>query len=262
MGNIIAAIPFIGLLLLTALCSYNSPSDSSYRMRMTVAIETPEGIKTGTTVHEMSVKYGAFKSSGSYFEGESVVVDLGDRGVLFTLLEPRNPGREEAARLVNEENGKFVLKPEEYPEMVYYKTMKTPLVMEVAHTTGTKIRREMSDFGNGWQDFYTHFPIDHMEESFGKGVAIKEVVIESTKDPVTRGIVRKYLPSSMDKSGSGLFLRESKKDHEVTLETVEDRVTTSVEKYFEYHGVKQPPQDVNTSEETPLLLKQFAIKQQ
>ena len=67
-----------------------SESTSSYRFRMTVEIETPQGIRTGSSVMEE----GAYKKlkltseehgGGGYTHGEAVVVDLPD-GPAFALL--------------------------------------------------------------------------------------------------------------------------------------------------------------------------------
>jgi hypothetical protein len=65
-------------------------SSGSYRFRMTVEIETPQGLRTGSSVMEE----GAYKklkltseehSGGGYTHGEAVVVDLPD-GPVFALL--------------------------------------------------------------------------------------------------------------------------------------------------------------------------------
>ena len=63
----------------------------SYRFRMTVEVETPQGLKTGSSVMEIT-SYRKMKltseehAGGGSFRGEAVVVDLADRP-LFVLLK-------------------------------------------------------------------------------------------------------------------------------------------------------------------------------
>ena len=57
---------------------------------MTITVDTPEGVKTGSAVHEISNSKGLFgfpdAGNPADIEGEAVVVDLGERGVLFALI--------------------------------------------------------------------------------------------------------------------------------------------------------------------------------
>ena len=65
----------------------------TWRYRITVEVETPEGIKTGSAVREVSnaassIRFGFPEStSPPEVRGEAVVVDLGERGVLFALID-------------------------------------------------------------------------------------------------------------------------------------------------------------------------------
>ena len=76
-----------GLALPVAGCSFLFPK--RYRFRMTVEVETPEGLKTGSSVMEISA-YKALKilphqhAGGGDFLGEAVTVDLPD-GPIFVL---------------------------------------------------------------------------------------------------------------------------------------------------------------------------------
>lgn len=62
------------------------------RYKMTVEVETPEGVKTGSAVREISMvsrpkRMGEMNDTHVKLEkGEAVVVDLGQRGVLFALM--------------------------------------------------------------------------------------------------------------------------------------------------------------------------------
>ncbi len=63
-----------------------------WRYRLTVVVETPEGIREGSAVREAwasasSIRIGLPEStSKTNIRGEAVVVDLGARGVLFALI--------------------------------------------------------------------------------------------------------------------------------------------------------------------------------
>jgi hypothetical protein len=67
---------------------------TTWRYKITIEIETPEGIKTGSAVREVRAWKNAAKIINPdvapiEYEviGEAVVVDLGKRGVLFGLID-------------------------------------------------------------------------------------------------------------------------------------------------------------------------------
>ena len=70
-------------------------SSASYRFRMTVEVETPQGLKTGSSVMEVrltrGMAIGDSSGVGSSVRGEAVVVDLPD-GPLFVLLQVPDAG--------------------------------------------------------------------------------------------------------------------------------------------------------------------------
>jgi hypothetical protein len=158
-------------------------SCSSDRMnyRMTVVVETPEGIKTGSAVREL--RWGSepaiLPSSGgrgcSQY-GEAVIVDLGKRGVLFATMNTPGGDSYYACWIVNFfENHpdaafgvKLILPYKKYPKFVYFRDLKDQNSVEYA--------------------------VLRLEEFFGQGVRLKEVTVEKTTDPVTKGIVSSVLP--------------------------------------------------------------------
>jgi hypothetical protein len=72
--------------------------DRAVRSRLTLTVETPEGVRTGSSVTEKTTTFGPFQlkrssapgwSMGTFLIGEGVVVDLGKRGLLVaTLVKP------------------------------------------------------------------------------------------------------------------------------------------------------------------------------
>lgn len=179
------------------------PDEEIRRYRRTLVVETPEGAKTGSTVMEHTVRRGWFKSSGSYYEGEAIVIDLGKRGVLFALMDESNPGTGEITSLMYAEHAgeKRVVFPY-FPLIVCYKSIQAPLVMEIAYKTKSqRIKRP------GRSDSWKTIGVDRMSECFGNGVVLKEFSVEWTNDPVTKGVIHKYLPSSFRDQGQ-LLLRD------------------------------------------------------
>ena len=181
-------------------------TSGSWRYKMTVVVETPEGIKTGSAVREVSVE---IRRKGFHPEapgiihkvaGEAVVVDLGKRGVLFALLKgyprgedyaksivftafPGPPGLTEKgiayySRLKDE---KKVLEPALYPMLITFTDRNDP-------KTVTEVL-EMKRSGSSPRAPYI-IGSDRFGALFGEGVSLKEITIEMTNEPVTVGIER------------------------------------------------------------------------
>ncbi len=80
---------FIGLLggLLASSCGFSS---DEVRYRLTVEVETPEGLKSGSGVMGFQLAPGFPQSYAPSFRGEAIAVDLGSRGTLFMILTGRS----------------------------------------------------------------------------------------------------------------------------------------------------------------------------
>jgi hypothetical protein len=83
---------FFALIAGLALWYFAYPS-ASWRYRLTLEVETPEGMETGTGVIGVDVslgpKVGDANTSKAQVTGQAVMVDLGERGLLFALLGSR-----------------------------------------------------------------------------------------------------------------------------------------------------------------------------
>jgi len=214
---------FIGVLLVlgfagVAFAMGDKPGEvtsGSWRYKMTVAVETPEGIKTGSAVREVHVQRPPINmphvTSDVKVKGEAVVVDLGKRGVLFALL--RGPkGDEDYPYLVlfdafpsghggttpkaieyysTLKNAKATLTFDQYPMLVTFRDLNDPktvtAVLEI-EKSGKPIAPEF------------RLRADRFAELFGTGVTLKEITIEMTEEPVTRRI-KTHLPSFGEKTG-------------------------------------------------------------
>lgn len=226
------SVPVLLLLLVvviltgTAYAGMFSLSKKIWHYRMTVSVETPEGVKTGSAVRE--VIYGGPTSGGggSGWDlkclGEAVAVDLGKRGVLFALLSgtvngpsycsdvllvaaPPPEGMNKATmspRRVPLKGQPVTLTPDRYPRFVKFRDLNDPKTVESV----TKVEK-MSSHSRG-------FLLDG--EKFGNDVKIKEITLEVTDDPVTWEIDKRltwlsnlhggYLHGGLTSRGSPLGL--------------------------------------------------------
>ncbi len=197
---IIAIISF--LLICGSVIAMNQLTTSgSWRYKMTVTVETPEGIKTGSAVREISNSASSIEifdlpevTNPAKVIGEAVVVDLGSRGKLFALLKGYKSGwnyadgilyqtfpgppssRPKGIKFYSElKNAKATLTPTNYPILVAFTDLNDPrsakpaLEMEVINDPPIELS----------------IKADNFEELFGAGVKLKEISIEMTDEPVT-----------------------------------------------------------------------------
>ncbi|WP_457663185.1 hypothetical protein [Sinorhizobium medicae] len=180
----------------------------SWRYKMIVTVETPEGLKSGSAVREISAREikllnGFSGGTQAHLKGEAVAVDLGHRGVLFALLKGVPNGVNHGESIVYEvfpysggytsesgirhyrelTSGRAVLDESNYPIFVTFTDLANPRtvtqVLEMENTTSGPTRFSVKE--------------DHFEQLFGAGVRLKGVTIEMTDEPITWGI-EKYIP--------------------------------------------------------------------
>jgi len=197
---------FLTLLALFLLVDELVFTNGTMRYRMTVRIDTPEGIKTGSAVREIFMSQGIALTPESHavlrLKGDVVVVDLGKRGKVFALLKgyfidadnlifltfgrpgyPNGGGaltREGIRFYRSLDEGKVVLKPNYYPYLVRFKDFNDPQSIEsvMGYTENPM------PFANKLK-LHNFIDVDHFEEMFGAGVKIKDITIEMTNDAVT-----------------------------------------------------------------------------
>jgi hypothetical protein len=189
----------LGLFSYCSLVYSQQYPSGAWRYKMTVEVETPEGIKSGSAVREVSVRTGpsvlsAGDGTSIKAKGDAVVIDLGQRGFLFAILRsPKTqdychgvffdafpvPGQvgggatPDGVRYYNQLKQKHVDLPlAEYPDFVRFRDINDP------KTVGRV------DPAN-------------MAASFGEGVKLKDVQIEITDKSVSTGITKvlSWLPS-------------------------------------------------------------------
>ncbi len=206
-------IIFIALLIFAAGWWLALPS-ATWRYKLTVNVETPEGMKSGSTVREVHVQDFFIQLPESHpshdLKGEAVVVDLGKRGVLFAPMDtndymtvynvfPMEPGggggatRKGFIYYTFLKAGPKDLTPEQYPRLITFKDITDPRTVELVFDAGYEKRHV--DEGNGRGHSVNEFVIrsNNFEKLFGKGVKLHSITIEMTDEAVTWGI-EKWLP--------------------------------------------------------------------
>ena len=190
-------------------CQIAFPS-GTWRYKITVEVETPEGIKSGSAVREVfATSSFAFNPDVSSVyhsvSGEAVVVDLGKRGVLFVLIDWDSYNEFFAAFPYRSENlrdeikhykglkvGEKAILTTHCPKMVTFGNLKDPKSVKLVYVNELYADR-------------THIYEDHFEEIFGAGVKLKQIIIETTDEPVTWEMENKlvWLPYYYDKRLDG-----------------------------------------------------------
>lgn len=209
-----------------AACAFGIRNSATWHYKMTVKIDTPEGIKTGTAVREVyayRVSRIPGELSGGFAKianGEAVMVDLGKRGKLFALMCDQTSRPDYAWHIVTEAfpykggyltaegqqyYSKAVLGPVElgeknYPMFVKFEDLNNPLTIKAVRIENSSVK--ISE--KAVKDTKT------FSEAFGEGVALKSVTLELTKDPVEFLPVEKWLgwlPDYQDKQLDGNHIR-------------------------------------------------------
>lgn len=204
-GLIAFGVLVLGTVAAFAMSNSQDKNNYSWRYKMTVTIETPEGMISGSAVRLMGndLAGSPLSQNGNPADvkGEAVVVDLGKRGVLFALISHQSdlefynafsvPGgkggatpegiKYYASLPVGTKGTLNPKNPPGYPKLVTFTDMNDP-----------KSVTEAQVWTRGDDGYFT-LTNDRMEELFGKGVHLKDITLEITDEPVTWGKVDQYL---------------------------------------------------------------------
>ena len=184
--------------LALAACSGADDSAPDYRYRLTVEVDTPEGLKTGSSVIEVEqrlVRPGS-NPAGAAVErlvrGEAVAVDLPDGRTLFALLRSDNnvewaayvmqalAPRTRGERFEQQLDNMLVLKGEKALPRMF---------PPVGHLEERSAYPMLVNFGD--TDDPTTVELidpDNLTATFGEGVSLKRITVQITEEPVTAGI--------------------------------------------------------------------------
>lgn len=187
----IALASLATVIVVSAIYKTQHPYDY-YRYRMSVTVETPEGLRTGSAVRQGNFEKGS-SNRASWAVGEAVVVDLGERGVAYALIDNSNIGdgvsytttcnHSDFGLKKTPVGKKWVLSPSEYPRLVTFRDPQNPKTIETLFTVKGNGR---CGAGGKWE-----VQADRFEEIFGEGVRLKEISLEITKDPLTEEIEKR-----------------------------------------------------------------------
>ena len=207
-----------GMVLALTGCGTSGEHLPDYRYRMTVEVDTPEGLKIGSSVIQVQTMVAGRNSIptpgavGHRIRGEAVTVDLGVRGVLFALL--RSDDNSDWAsnvmyRLapkvprVHDDDGKFNSSRDFKAQFAAMLAHREPIDLpstfpDVGHLKDRPAGPMLVRFQNiaNPATIETVQP-DDLAASFGRGVKLHRIRLQLTNDPVTRGIEErlKWLPS-------------------------------------------------------------------
>lgn len=161
----------------------------SYRYRMTVTVETPEGPRSGSSVVEVTEERptGLARELRGMLSvsGEAVAVDLGRRGQLFVLLK-------DGSRRASFSSQAGMIIPAIFPDTAqdgaaerFERYRREPLQARLSAEQLPAMVRFRDP-----QDPSTVEPVSahDLEATFGSGVRLRNVVVETTRAPVTREI--------------------------------------------------------------------------
>jgi hypothetical protein len=206
---ILGVVLLAGIAYAASELSKNSENKTySWRYKITVEIDTPEGIKTGSSVREATVlfiptgnthpnaqKYNSYTS----MKGEAVIIDLGERGKVFAVQNSGDyglpfevfegpPGRTlEGAKFYGELKAKGELGRDHYPMFVMFKDMNDPLSVQLVYKSETR----------GFGKNAVHTVHDNFEDIYGPGFKLQRVLIEMTDEGLVYKI-KEILPWILD----------------------------------------------------------------
>jgi hypothetical protein len=184
----------------------------SYRYKLTLAVNTPQGIKRGSTVVEVLFYDVSFPERGTMHElrGEALCLDLGPGArplvaLLTSQLHPKyDHGRllhwtrdaGPALDLLSQLNGQAL-------SVDYVNDLPRIARMRGPHRIAPADLPDLVTFADV-NDPKSVIEVDRndLQATLGPDIAWNEITIESTGEPVTTGIVRKlpWLPAYYEKN--------------------------------------------------------------
>lgn len=193
-------------------CGGGATRFPDYRYRLTVEVDTPEGVRSGLSVIEVqtydtgSHSIPTPNSLVKRMTGEAVAVDLPDGKTLFALLRsdrnvdwakgvmssiiadrevPSGEGDPFPRRFaVMLERKDLYQLPRQFPDpLPYLDKSDAPTAYPMLVTF-----KEISD-----PTTVEKVDPDDLAATFGKGYALKRITVQRTNDPVTTGIERRFL---------------------------------------------------------------------
>jgi hypothetical protein len=180
-------------------------SNKEWHVKMTVTVQTPEGIKTGSAVWQICYHHEIplipAQGSGTYYHvcrGQAAVVDLGQYGELFGLISGDNPDYGHAIVLevfpLREKTPigtKVTLDQKQYPTLVRFGNLGDPKTLEYAVHIQTRGGRQLPT--GIWMG--VHFESLYLRKDiYGDKITLKSISLETVDEPIITQKVKKLLP--------------------------------------------------------------------
>lgn len=178
-------------------CALSDDAAPDYRYRLTVEVETPEGLKTGSSVIEVQqtlVRAGSVPANQAVerrVRGEAAAVDLPGGKTLFALLRSDNDP-DWASRvyvlLAPQENKPFEDALDDVLEIKGERTLPRtwPADLWIPERSAYPMLVTFGDPADPTS--VAQVDPDDLAATFGEGVKLKRITVELTDDPVTTGI--------------------------------------------------------------------------
>jgi hypothetical protein len=181
---------FVGVAGAMAILLSGCGSSETFRYKMAVELETPQGVKTGFSVREVSYYARPEGGAGMRVKGEAVVVDIAPGKMLFALLTGANGDGDYAAGIFD-----FALKAEIEPGGANpsYAAGKFAELYPSSPRTKSPIQFGALPMLVRFKDINDPNSVQRVEPgaldlAFGPGVKLRRITIEKTGDDVTMGI--------------------------------------------------------------------------
>jgi len=206
-------LSFLSVALTLTACTDETPN---YRYRLTVEVDTPQGLRTGSSVIEVEQDLGRAGGSPVHSQiyrkvrGEAVAVDLPDGQTLYALL--RSDSDNEWAETIVAAVTPRLVGPGGEPRFDGVLRLKG------------RVEVPRSFPPNRWRERRSAYPMlvtfgdesdptsvekvdpDDLAATFGEGYALERITVQLTDDPVTTGIQERLSWwGRIEDSGGGLI---------------------------------------------------------
>lgn len=172
---------------------YRNSAEYHWRNKITVEVQTPDGLVSGSSVHDITVKKGLRSVGGRVpksnmkLVGEAVVVELPNDQYLFALLKPANNrvGAQNVGDILTR-----IAAPNEGARTHPGLEISDHQPVGAAFTVPERYYPLLVSFDN-INDPQTVKQVDpnNLVAIFGGGYALKSITLEITDEPVTNGKV-------------------------------------------------------------------------
>ncbi|MCP4097481.1 MAG: hypothetical protein GY748_14685 [Planctomycetaceae bacterium] len=165
----------------------------SWNQKLTLEVETPQGIKTGSAIVGIEVSFGPsglgdISGTTQSWHGEASVVDLGEGRYLFALLgHPIYMAQNTFAKSVSDDPDYKVLNS----KVFYPKMQRIEGPVPVPDHRYFPLLVTFTDINDPAS--VKKIDPDDLAASFGPGYSLKSITLEITDEPVTKGAVEKVL---------------------------------------------------------------------